>query len=341
MATLKELADIVQGIVVGDSKMEIAGVSTIQDGKVGTITFLAHPRYYKYAKSTLASAVIASSNEMLVGKNGILVENPQLAIGKVLEYFSPKYPSQKGIHKTAIIDPSAIIGNDVSVGPNTVIESGVTIGNNTVIGANNIIHSGSVFGSNSEVKNNTSFFHRTIIGDRCLIHSGAVIGSDGYGFVRYDETHFKIPQTGKVIIGNDVEIGANCTIDRGTIGDTIIEDMCKFDNGVQIAHNVIVGKGSLLTAHVTIAGSSKIGKFCIFGGQSGVIDHVTIGDRAVFACYTAVMKDLPGGRIYSGAPAREIKEKNRRDAVHIEVKRLKNRLKEIEVNLKQRDNDLN
>ncbi len=333
MATLKELAEIVQGAVVGDSNMDISGVSTVQEGTPGTITFVAYPKYFKYAESTKASAVIASSNEMLGGKDGIIVDKPQLAIAKVLEYYSPQYPKQKGVHKTALVDSSAKIGDGVSIGPNTIIESGVTIGENAILGANNVIHSDSVIGVYSEIKHNTTFYHRTIIGDRCLIHSGAVIGSDGYGFVSDKDTHFKIPQNGKVIIGNDVEIGANCTIDRGTIGNTIIEDMCKFDNGVQIAHNVTIGKGCLLTAHVTIAGSSKIGEFCIFGGQAGAIGHVTIGDRAIFACYTAVTKDLPGGKIYSGAPAREIKEKNRRDAVYLEVKQLKNRLKKIEEKL--------
>ena len=158
-----------------------------------------------------------------------------------------------------------------------------------------------------------------------------MIGADGYGFYTHKDMHYKIPQNGKVNVGNDVEIGANCTIDRGTIDDTFIGDMCKFDNGVQIGHNVKIGKGCLLTAHVTIAGSSKIGDFCIFGGQSGAIDHVTIGDRAVFACYTVAMKDLPGGKTYSGSPAREIKEKNRRDATFAEVKILKNKIKKFEL----------
>ena len=169
------------------------------------------------------------------------------------------------------------------------------------------------------------------IGKNCIIHSGSVIGADGYGFYTHKDIHYKIPQNGKVNVGNDVEIGANCTIDRGTIDDTLIGDMCKFDNGVQIGHNVEIGKGCLLTAHVTIAGSSKIGDFCIFGGQSGAIDHVTIGDRAIFACYTVAMKDLPGGKTYSGSPAREIKEKNRRDAIFAEVKILKNKIKKFEL----------
>lgn len=315
MVTLKELAGIVHGTVIGNSELKIKGVSTVQDGKPGTITFLAHPKYFKYAELTKASAVIASNQEILGGRDGIIIDNPKLAFAKVLDYFSPKYPVQVGIHDTAIIAAGVKLENDVSIGPNTIVESGVTIGDNTVIGANNVINAESVIGKNSEIKSNVHFYHGTVIGDRCLIHSGAVIGSDGYGFVSEKNAHFKISQNGKVVIGNDVEIGANCTIDRGTIGNTTIGDMCKFDNGVQIAHNVSIGKGCLLTAHVTIAGSTKVGEFCIFGGQAGAIDNITIGDRAVFACYTVAMKDLPGGEIYSGAPAREIKEKNRRDAV--------------------------
>lgn len=330
MASLKELADIVQGTVVGNPRLKINGVSTVQDGKPGTITFVTHPKYLKYAESTHASAVIASDQKKLAGRDGIIVDNPQLAIAKVLGYFSPHYPSNKGIHKTAIIDAGAVVGTGVSIGPYTIVENGVTIGDNTVIGANNVINADALIGCDSVIKNNVHLYHRTIIGDRCLIHSGAVLGSDGYGFVSQKNTHIKIPQNGKVVIGNDVEIGANCTIDRGTIGDTSIGDMCKFDNGVQIAHNVSIGNGCLLTAHVTIAGSTKVGEFCIFGGQAGAIDHVTIGDRAILACYTAAMKDLPGGKVYSGAPAREIKEKNRRDAVYVEVKQLKNRLKKLE-----------
>jgi len=258
------------------------------------------------------------------------VENPQWAMAKVLGHFSPKYSINREIHKTAIIASDVLIGENVSIGPYTIIEKGVVIGDNVVIGANNMIDIDTAIGQDSEIKSNVHLYPRTSIGKRCLIHSGAVIGSDGYGFVSQKEIHLKIPQNGKVLIGNDVEIGANCTIDRGTIDNTTIGDMCKFDNSVQIAHNVTIGKGCLLTAHVTIAGSTKIGDFCLFGGQAGAIDHITIGDRSVFACYTVAMKNLVGGKIYSGVPAREIKVKNHQDAVHVEVKQLKKRLKQLE-----------
>ena len=330
MPTLKELADFLQGTVVGNPKLNIRGVSTIKDGKPGTITFIVNQKYFKYIESTKASAVIASDSEILNDLDGIIVDNPKLAMVKILDYFSPQYSSQKGIHKTAIIDADAVLGKGVSIGPYSIIDRGVVIGDNTVIGANNVINADTVIGCDSEIENSIHLHHRTIIGDRCLIHSGTVIGCDGFGFFTQNDINYKVPQNGNVTIGNDVELGANCTIDRGTIGETTIGDMCKFDNNVQIAHNVSIGKGCLLTAHVTIAGSTKVGEFCSFGGQAGAIDHISIGDRAILACYTVAMKDLTGGKIYAGAPAREIKEKNRRDAVHIEVKRLKNKMKELE-----------
>ncbi|MCS5633070.1 MAG: UDP-3-O-(3-hydroxymyristoyl)glucosamine N-acyltransferase [Candidatus Marinimicrobia bacterium] len=333
MATLKELSDFLQGTVVGNPKLNIQGVSTIKDGKPGTITFMVHQKYFKYVESTQASAVIASDSEILNGLDGIIVNNPKLAMVKILDYFSPQYPLKKGIHKTAIIDPDTVLGKGVSIGPYTIIDRGVIIGDNTVIGANNVINADTVIGCDSEIENNIHLHHRTIIGDRCLIHSGTVIGCDGFGFFTENDINYKISQNGNVTIGNDVELGANCTIDRGTIGETTIGDMCKFDNSVQIAHNVSIGKGCLLTAHVTIAGSTKVGKFCSFGGQAGAIDHISIGDRAILACYTVAMKDLPGGKTYAGAPAREIKDKNRRDAVHIEVKRLKDKMIQLEKSL--------
>ncbi len=330
MTTLQALADLVQGTVMGDPALSIHGVSTIHDGKDGTITFVAHKKYHQYISSTPASAIIVSDGDLLDGKNGIVVDSPQVAIASILNHFSPKYAVNNGIHETAIIHPDSNIGQHVSIGPYSIIEAGVEIGDHVSVGANNVIESGAKIGHHSTLSHHIHLYHQSQIGEGCIIHSGVVIGGDGYGFVTQNDTHIKLPQIGNVIIGNNVEIGANCTIDRGTIGDTTIGDYCKFDNGVQIAHNVSIGRGCLLTAHVTIAGSTKVGEFCIFGGQAGAIDHVTIGDRAIFACYTAVMKDLPGGKVYSGAPAREISEKNRRDAVYLEVKQLKKRLKQLE-----------
>lgn len=330
MSTLGEIAKIINGSVIGDNKIVINGVSTIDNSISGTITFISNSKYVKYLDSTKASAIITNDKALIDKKNGILVDNPRLAIIKVIEHFSMNETTKIGIHDSAVIHPKAVIGDQICIGPNTVIEEGAFIKDNVTIGANNIIGKNVTLGYSSKVYGNVHIYQDSQIGEGCIIHSGSVIGADGYGFVTENDIHNKIPHLGKVIIGNNVEIGANCTIDRGTIGDTIIEDMCKFDNGVQIGHNVYLGKGCLLTAHVTIAGSTKIGEFCVFGGQAGAIDNITIGDRAVFACYTAVTKNLPGGKIYSGSPAREINDKNKRDAVYVEVQHLKKRLKKIE-----------
>ena len=329
MSTLGEIAKIINGLVIGDNKIVINGVSTIDNSISGTITFISNSKYVKYLDNTKASAIITNDKALIDKRNGILVDNPRLAIIKVIEHFSMNETTKIGIHDSAVVHPKAVIGDQIYIGPNTVIEEGAFIKDNVTIGANNIIGKNVTLGSSSKVYGNVHIYQDSQIGEGCIIHSGSVIGADGYGFVTANDIHNKIPHIGKVIIGNNVEIGANCTIDRGTIGDTIIEDMCKFDNGVQIGHNVYLGKGCLLTAHVTIAGSTKIGEFCVFGGQAGAIDNITIGDRAVFACYTAVTKNLPGGKIYSGSPAREINDKNKRDAVYSEVLKIKKMLNQL------------
>ena len=334
MTSLRELGILVDAQVIGNPELLIDGVSSLDDGKASTISYLYSKKYEKFIESTEASAIVVSDKSFLNNKNGLVVKDPRLAFVKILDFFSEKSDEFIGVDKSAQISPSSKIGTNVNIGPNVVIGEKVTIDDNVTIGANSVIGAQSWIGTNSKIYCNVHLYQNSIIGSDCIIHSGVVIGADGYGFISSNDGHIKIPQLGKVVIGNNVEIGANSTIDCGTIGDTTVGDMCKLDNGVQIAHNVSVGKGCLLTAHVTIAGSTKIGEFCAFGGQAGAIDNVTIGDRAVFACYTAVTKDLPGGKMYSGAPAREIQEKNKRDALYFDVKRLKKRLIKIENKLK-------
>jgi len=334
MASLKELGALVDAKVIGNSELFIDGVSSLDDGKPSTISYLYSKKYEKFLESSEAAAVVVSDESLIKNKDGLVVDEPRLAFVKILEFFSEKIDQYANIDKTAQISSSSIIGSKVNIGANVVIGKNVIIDDNVSIGPNSVIDSRSMIGKNTKIFSNIHLYQDSIIGSDCIIHSGVVIGADGYGFVSLEDDHIKIPQLGKVVIGNNVEIGANSTIDCGTIGDTMIGDMCKLDNGVQIGHNVSIGKGCLLTAHVTIAGSTKIGEFCAFGGQAGAIDNVTIGDRAIFACYTAVTKDLPGGKMYSGAPAREIKEKNKRDAVYFDVERLKKRLTIIEDKLK-------
>ena len=330
MTTLSELADLVKGKIVGDPTMVITGVSEIQNGRESTITFLSNLKYKKYLPTTGASAVVVPEESLLDNKPGIVHHNPQLAIAKILGEFTPKLQYTSGVNETAYVDSKAKIGKNVTIGPFSVIEAGVIIGDDSNIGSHTVIDQKTSIGKNCKIFSNIHIYHGTNIGDNAIIHSGTVIGSDGFGFVTDQDINHKIPQNGYVIIGNDVEIGANCAIDRGTIGDTIIEDQCKLDNHVHLAHNVCLGKGCLLTAAVTIAGSVEVGEFCIFAGHVGVAPHVKIGARSVLAAKTGVSKSLTGGKVYAGMPAREIREQHKREAVYLEVVRIQKRLKILE-----------
>ena len=330
MTTLSELADLVKGKIVGDPTMVITGVSEIQNGRESTITFLSNLKYKKYLPTTGASAVVVPEASLLDNKPGIVHHNPQLAIAKILGEFTPKLQYTSGVNETAYVDSKAKIGKNVTIGPFSVIEAGVIIGDHSNIGSHTVIGQKTSIGKNCKIFSNIHIYHGTNIGDNAIIHSGTVIGSDGFGFVTDQDINHKIPQNGYVIIGNNVEIGANCAIDRGTIGDTIIEDQCKLDNHVHLAHNVRLGKGCLLTAAVTIAGSVEVGEFCIFAGHVGVAPHVKIGARSVLAAKTGVSKSLTGGKVYAGMPAREIREQHKREAVYLEVVRIQKRLKILE-----------
>ena len=330
MTTLSELADLVKGKIVGDPTMVITGVSEIQNGRESTITFLSNLKYKKYLPTTGASAVVVPEASLLDNKPGIIHHNPQLAIAKILGEFTPKLQYTSGVNETAYVDSKAKIGKNVTIGPFSVIEAGVIIGDDSNIGSHTVIDQKTSIGKNCKIFSNIHIYHGTNIGDNAIIHSGTVIGSDGFGFVTDQDINHKIPQNGYVIIGNNVEIGANCAIDRGTIGDTIIEDQCKLDNHVHLAHNVRLGKGCLLTAAVTIAGSVEVGEFCIFAGHVGVAPHVKIGARSVLAAKTGVSKSLTGGKVYAGMPAREIREQHKREAVYLEVVRIQKRLKILE-----------
>ncbi len=330
MASLQELASLSGGQVIGNPKLEISGVSEIQNGVSGTITFIGNPKYKKYATDTLASAIITADEADLTETNGILVKNPQLVFAKILNHFYTPPETNKGIHQTAIISDSATIGKDVSIGPFSLIEERASIGDHSIIGANTIIGKDTSIGKNCHLHNNITIYHNCTIGDYNTIFSGSVIGSDGFGYVEEDGNHRKIPQIGTVVTGDNVDIGANCTIDRGTIGDTIIGAGSKFDNLVHIAHNVRTGRGCLFTAGVSIAGSVELGDFCIFAGNSGCIPHVKIGNGAVFAIKSVATKSLPGGKTYAGVPAREIKEQHKKEAVMFEIALIKKKLQKLE-----------
>ena len=319
----------VDGDISGDPDLEITGVSEIQNGKSGTITFLGNQAYKKHMDNTKASAVIVSNEKFLSGKDGVIVRNPQFAMAKVLSKFFPNEYNAKGIHPKAIVDSSSNIGNNVTIEAGAVIEAGVTINDSTFIGANVFIGKNTKIGSDCNIYQNVVIYQDIFIGNKVIIHGSAVIGCDGYGFVKDEGKHLKIPQTGTVLIGDDVEIGANSVIDRATIGETIISNMTKIDNLVHIGHNVQIGSGCLITAQVGIGGSAIIGDNCSIGGQAGVVPHVEIGPKSIIAAKSGVTKSLIGGEMYGGYPARPIKEQHKRDAIYSEISIMKKKLDQL------------
>ena len=311
---------------MGDADHLINGVSQIQDANSGTITFLSNPAYSKYLDITDADAIIVEEKSLLKEKMGIVVKNSQFAMAKTLRLFNPVKKEKPFIDPNASISKYASIGKNVSISSGVCIKSGVRIGDGCKIGSNAFIGEDTSLGNNCELYPNVSIYNNVSIGSRVIIHSGTTIGSDGFGYVTINDIHEKIPQTGDVVIKDDVEIGSNCSIDRATIGSTIVGEMTKIDNLVHIAHNVKIGKGCLITAGFAVAGSTEIGDFCTFAGQVGVAPHLKIGNNSIVASKSGVTRSLKGQNTYAGFPARDIKEHNRRQALINEIGRLREKL---------------
>ena len=332
--TLGQIASEIGGKVIGDPSLPIKGVSQIQDASSGTITFLSNPFYKKYLETTNADAVIVEEKTFLNKKMGIVVQNSQFAMAKTLRLFNPVLKENPIIHSMAYVSNHAKVGKKVSIAPGAFIGKGVKIGDGCKIGSSTFIGEGTILGDNCELKANVSVYNNTNIGSNVIIHSGTTIGSDGFGFVTVDGIHEKIPQTGNVVIKNDVEIGSNCSVDRGTIGSTVISEMTKIDNLVHIAHNVKIGKGCLITAGFAVAGSTEIGDFCTFAGQVGVAPHLKIGNNSTVASKSGVTKSLKGKRVYAGFPARDIKDHNRRQALINDIEKLKRKVSQLSKEIK-------
>ncbi|MCM8795136.1 MAG: UDP-3-O-(3-hydroxymyristoyl)glucosamine N-acyltransferase [Candidatus Omnitrophica bacterium] len=303
--TLKEIAEFINGEVVGNENIVITGIAGIKEAQEGDITFLANPRYLPLLEKTYASAVITSRDITTTAKSIIRTENPSLAFVKVVSLFKPdEFIHPKGIHPTAILGKNVSLGKNVALGPYAVIEDNVSIGNGTIISAGCFIGHHTKVGENVLIYPHVTIRERISIGNRVIIHSGTVIGSDGFGFVNVEGIHHKIPQVGTVVVEDDVEIGANVTIDRARFDKTVIGKGTKIDNLVQIAHNVVIGENSIIVAQVGISGSTVVGKNVTLAGQAGLVGHITVGDGATVAAQSGVNKSVPPGVTVFGYPAK-------------------------------------
>ncbi len=340
--TVKELADFLGCPFEGDGGIEIQGVASFHKAGNGDIVFLSHHKYRDLLDQSKASAAIVPVEEKFDKIPVIKSEDPYYSFIKTVELFYKSYKPELGIHSSAIVSPSVKIGADVSIGALAYIGDKAKIGERTVIFPLAAVYPGVVIGNDCVVYSHVSIRENIRIGNHVIIHCGAVIGADGFGYHRMkDGSYYKVPQKGTVNIEDDVEIGANTTIDRSALEETIIQKGTKIDNLVQIAHNVEVGPDSVIAAQTGIAGSTKLGKQVIMGGQVGVTDHAEIGNNVIAAAKTGITKSIPADTMVAGYPHLEIKEWRKAWAsiqqlydLKREVRRLKKKLNELEDKLK-------
>jgi UDP-3-O-[3-hydroxymyristoyl] glucosamine N-acyltransferase len=340
--TLKEIAQIIEGELVGEANTVITGVCGIEDAGEGDITFVANPRYLPLMAVTRASAIITSFDIKSAAKPIIRTANPSLAFAKALSLVMPeeiKHP--KGIHPTAILGKNVKLGNNVAIGAHAVVEDDCSIADNAIIYPGCFIGQGTTIGSDTLIYANVSIREHVQIGKNVIIHSGTVVGSDGFGFATVNGVHHKIPQVGTVEIGDDVEIGANVAIDRARFAKTVIGRGTKIDNLVQIAHNVVIGENCLIVSQVGISGSTVLGNNVVLAGQVGLVGHIKVGDGAVVAAQSGVSKSIPDGTMMWGYPAKPIAEAKKVNAcvqrlpeLYKTIAELKKRIQELEGQLK-------
>jgi UDP-3-O-[3-hydroxymyristoyl] glucosamine N-acyltransferase len=330
---LSEIARFIDGNLVGDD-IEITGISGIIEAKKGDITFLHSKKYLDFANKTEASAIITSEEFNINNKNLIIVDDPYLAFARLLHKFSPDTPLKRtGISERTEISETADIGKNTTIKPFAVISENSEIGDDTIIGEGVYIGDGVKIGKNCVVYPNVSIYRDCEIHNNVIIHSGTVIGSDGFGYAHSKEGVLKMPQIGTVIIEDDVEIGSNVSIDRGTTGTTLIKSGTKIDNLVQIAHNVVIGKNSIIVSQVGISGSTTIGDNVVIAGQVGIVGHIEIGDGVKIGAKSGVSKSIPANEDYFGIPARPIMKTKRIEAFLSRYNSLLERIKTLEKKL--------
>jgi UDP-3-O-[3-hydroxymyristoyl] glucosamine N-acyltransferase len=330
---LREIAERLQCRLEGDGDIDISRVAGIEQAQPGDLTFLANPKYHAKLAATKASAVILGEHVAAADGSAARLRSshPYLSFAQAVDLLIPAAPPQRGIDRTSLVAPDAVLGRDVSIGPFVVIGSGARIGARTVVHAHSVIGAGAQLGDDCILHSRVSVKDRVIVGHRCVLHDGAVVGSDGFGFVRQaDGTHLKIPQRADVVIEDDVEIGANSTIDRPAVGETRIGAGSKVDNLVQIAHGVQIGQRVLLAAQVGIAGSSVLEDDVVLAGQVGIAGHLRIGRGVVATAQTGVPNSVEAGTMVSGYPAIPNRDWLKSSAVFKQLPMLRKRVAELE-----------
>ena len=316
--SLREIAARFGGEVAGDHSVKVSQVATLEMATRDDIAFLANERYLSQLKTTRAGAVILGESARAGTRlPRIVCPNPYAYFARVSALFNPERTPRPSTHPAAVIDATAVVAGDAEIGPFVVIGRNARIGTGCVIGAGCYIGDGVTVGGGSRLQPNVTVYHDCVIGERVMLHSGVVIGADGFGIAMEEGRWLKVPQIGRVVIGDDVEIGANTTVDRGALDDTVIEEGAKLDNQIQVAHNVRIGAHTAIAACVGIAGSSTIGSYCKIGGASGISGHVHIADRVEISAFTLIAKSIDKPGTYTGVYAFEPHAQWRRNAVHL------------------------
>ncbi|WP_300002051.1 UDP-3-O-(3-hydroxymyristoyl)glucosamine N-acyltransferase [uncultured Cedecea sp.] len=336
---LADLAQQLDAELHGDGDIVITGVASMQTAQAGQVTFIVNPRYREQLATCQASVVVMSEADLPYAKSAALVvKNPYLTYARMAQILDTTPQPASNIAPSAVIDASAVLGKNVSIGANAVIESGVELGDNVVIGAGCFIGKKTKIGSGSRLWANVSIYHEIEIGSDCLVQSGTVIGADGFGYANDRGNWIKIPQLGRVIIGNKVEIGACTTIDRGALDDTIIGNGVIIDNQCQIAHNVVIGDNTAVAGGVIMAGSLKIGRYCMIGGASVINGHMEICDKVNITGMGMVMRPITEPGVYSsGIPLQPNKVWRKTAALVMNIDDISKRLKAIERKVNQQD----
>lgn len=328
--TALELAAALGGELFGDGSILLSGISDLKNAGPADAGFILAKKHLEAAAASAAKVIISDSLKEIPGKTVIFTASARRAYIKTIHFFYPEQPVAGSVSPKASVSGSAEIGKNVFIDDFAVIKDGAKIRENVFIGAGVFIGPGCSIGKNSKIYPNVSIYENSEIGMNAIIHSGTVIGADGFGFTPDGDTLLKVPQIGRVVIGDNVEIGANCTVDRAAFGATRVNNGVKVDNLVMIAHNVEVGENTVIVSQTGISGSTKIGKNCIIGGQVGIVDHVTIGDGAKIGSQAGIPCDVEPGAQLTGTPARPIMQLRKAEAYMMKLEELFKRVKELE-----------